>query len=217
MKNLLSNIKEWMKQHKVASTFIIIALVFVAFVIDEGENEKQEEQNKKEVSQSEDNKKEAKSEKKESETKKGDSETEKLETKADETKDDIEEIKKPKAKGLSPEFKDNASSYFIQLSSSYSTLGDLTDSETESEMMTVIKSAQAEYDQTKQYYTALDPQSNKEKAVFDKISKVDGLAARALMNAETGLNTQDTELIDLAAEDIEESSVVMDDIMDDIE
>lgn len=217
MKNLLSNTKEWIKNHRVASALIALAFIGICFAIDENENEKQAEQNKEEVAQSQDNKKETKSEKKESEPKEVESETEKLETKADETKDDIEKIKQPKTKGLSPEFKDNVSSYFIQLSSSYSTLGDLTDAETESEMMSVIKSAQSEYDLTNKYYAALDPQTEEEKAVFKKITKVDGLAARALMNAEDGLNRYDTETIDSATEDIEESEVVMDDIMNDIE
>ena len=55
------------------------------------------------------------------------------------------------------------------------------------------------------------------KDIFKKISKVDGLAARALMNAEDGLNRYDTDTIDSATKDIEESSIVMDEIMNDIE
>lgn len=206
MKNLLSNIKEWIKNHRVASALIALAFIGICFAIDDSENQKQDEQNKNEVAQSES--KENKTDEEESKPDEVAEETEELET---------EEIEQPEAEGLSPEFKENTSDYFMQLSSAYSTLGDLTYAETESEMMTVIKSAQSEYDLTNEYYAALDPQTEEEKAMFKKISKVDGLAARALMNAEDGLNRYDTDTIDSATEDIEESSIVMDEIMNDIE
>lgn len=198
MKNLLSNIKEWIKNHRVASALIVLGFIAVCFAVDDNENQKQDEQNKTEVAQSESK----------------ENKTDEEESKPDEV---VEEIERPEAEGLSPEFKQNTSDYFMQLSSAYSTLGDLTYAETESEMMTVIKSAQSEYDLTNEYYAALDPQTEEEKAVFKKISKVDGLAARALMNAEDGLNRYDTDTIDSATEDIEESSIVMDEIMNDIE
>lgn len=198
MKNLLSNIKEWIKKHRVASALIALAFIGICFAIDDNENQKQDEQNKTEVAQSE------------SKEDKADEE----ESKPDEV---AEETEQPEAEGLSPEFKENTSDYFMQLSSAYSTLGDLTYAETESEMMTIIKSAQSEYDLTNEYYAALDPQTKEEKDLFKKISKVDGLAARALMNAEDGLNRYDTDTIDSATEDIEESSIVMDEIMNDIE
>lgn len=213
MKNLLSNIKEWIKNHRVASAFIALAIIMAAFAIDDSENASKPEQNKNEVAQTET--KESKADEKESKPKEVTEETEELETEASSA--DVEEIEQPEKEGLSPEFKENTSNYFMQLSSSYSTLGDLTTAETENEMMSIIKDAQSEYDLTNEYYTALDPQTKEEKAVFKKISKVDGLAARALMNAEDGLNRYDTETINSATEDIEESSVVMDDIMNDIE
>lgn len=208
MKNLLSNIKEWIKKHRVASALIALGFIAVCFAVDDSENQKQDEQNKNEVAQSES--KENKADEEESKPDEVVEETEAIET-------DVEEIEQPEAEGLSPEFKENTSDYFMQLSSAYSTLGDLTYAETETEMMTVIKSAQSEYDLTNEYYAALDPQTEKEKEVFKKISKVDGLAARALMNAEDGLNRYDTDTIDSATEDIEESSIVMDEIMNDIE
>ena len=210
MKNLLSNIKEWIKNHRVASALIALGFIAVCFAVDDSENQKQDEQNKNEVAQSE-----SKENKADEEESKPDEVAEELETEVIDT--DLEEIEQPEAEGLSPEFKENTSDYFMQLSSAYSTLGDLTYAETESEMMTVIKSAQSEYDLTNEYYAALDPQTEEEKAIFKKISKVDGLAARALMNAEDGLNRYDTDTIDSATEDIEESSIVMDEIMNDIE
>lgn len=213
MKNLLSNIKEWIKNHRAASALIALAFIGICFAIDDSENQKQDEQNKNEVAQSES--KESKTNEEESKSDEVVEETEELETEAIDT--DVEEIEQPEAEGLSPEFKENTSDYFMQLSSAYSTLGDLTYAETEKEMMTVIKSAQSEYDLTNEYYAALDPQTEEEKDIFKKVSKVDGLAARALMNAEDGLNRYDTEAIDSATEDIEESSIVMDDIMNDIE
>lgn len=220
MKNLLSNIKEWIKNHRVASALIALAFIGICFAIDDSENQKQDEQNKNEVAQSEskENKadeEESKPDEEENGTDEVAEETEELETEAIDT--DVEEIEQPEAEGLSPEFKENTSDYFMQLSSAYSTLGDLTYAETETEMMTIIKSAQSEYDLTNEYYAALDPQTEEEKEVFKKISKVDGLAARALMNAEDGLNRYDTDTIDSATEDIEESSIVMDEIMNDIE
>lgn len=213
MKNLLSNIKEWIKNHRVASALIALGIIAVCFAIDDSENQKQDEQNKNEVAQSES--KENKTDEEESKPDKVAEETEELETEAIDT--EAEEIEQPEVEGLSPEFKENTSDYFMQLSSAYSTLGDLTYAETESEMMTIIKSAQSEYDLTNEYYAALDPQTEEEKDIFKKISKVDGLAARALMNAEDGLNRYDTDTIDSATEDIEESSIVMDEIMNDIE
>lgn len=213
MKNLLSNIKEWINNHRVASALIALAFIGICFAIDENENQKQDEQNRNEVAQTES--KENKADEEESKPDKVSEETEELETETIDT--DVEEIEKPEAEGLSPEFKENTSDYFMQLSSAYSTLGDLTYAETESEMMAIIKSAQSEYDLTNEYYAALDPQTEKEKAIFKKISKVDGLAARALMNAEDGLNRYDTDTIDSATKDIEESSIVMDEIMNDIE
>lgn len=213
MKNLLSNIKEWIKKHRVASALIALAFIGICFAIDDNENQKQDEQNKNEVAQSES--KENKTDEEESKPDKVAEETEELETEAIDT--EIEEIEQPEAEGLSPEFKENANDYFMQLSSAYLTLGDLTYAETETEMMAIIKSAQSEYDLTNEYYAALNPQTEEEKAIFKKISKVDGLAARALMNAEDGLNRYDTDTIDSATEDIEESSIVIDEIMNDIE
>lgn len=213
MKNLLSNIKEWIKKHRVASALIALAFIGICFAIDDSENQKQDEQNKNEVAQSES--KENKTDEEESKSDEVTEETEELEKEVSNT--DVEEIEQPKKEGLSPEFKENTSDYFMQLSSAYSTLGDLTYAETETEMMAIIKSAQSEYDLTNKYYAALDPQTEEEKAIFKKISKVDGLAARALMNAEDGLNRYDTDTIDSATEDIEESSIVMDEIMNDIE
>lgn len=224
MKNLLSNIKEWIKKHRVASAFIALAIIMAAFAIDDSENQKQDEQNKNEVAQTET--KESKPDKKESNPKEVTEETEDVETKVEDVEnEDVTpeidkaetEIEQPKQDGLSEEFADNAGSYLMQLSVSYETLGLLTDAEDEREMMNIIKTAQSDYDETNQYFTNLDPQNDAEQKMYDKLLDIDTLATSALINAEDGLKTNDVDLINQATEDIESSAVIADTIYEDIE
>lgn len=224
MKNLLSNIKEWIKNHRVASAFIALAIIMAAFAIDDSENASKPEQNKNEVAQMET--KESKADEKESKPKEVAEETEDVETKVEDVEnEDVTpeidkaetEIEQPKQDGLSEEFADNAGSYLMQLSVSYETLGLLTDAEDEKEMMNIIKTAQSDYDETNQYFTNLEPQNDAEKKVYDKLLDIDTLASSALINAEDGLKTNDVDLINQATEDIESSAVIADTIYEDIE
>ena len=231
MKNLLSNIKEWIKNHRVASAFIALAIIMAAFAIDDSENASKPEQNKNEVAQmetkeSKPDKKESKVDEKESKPKEVAEETKDVETEVEdvETEDVTPEIDKaeteieqPKQDGLSEEFAYNAGSYLMQLSVSYETLGLLTDAEDEKEMMNIIKTAQSDYDETNQYFTNLEPQNDAEKKVYDKLLDIDTLASSALINAEDGLKTNDVDLINQATEDIESSAVIADTIYEDIE
>lgn len=224
MKNLLSNIKEWIKNHRVASAFIALAIIMAAFAIDDSENASKPEQNKNEVAQMET--KESKADEKESKPKEVAEETEDVETKVEDVEnEDVTpeidkaetEIEQPKQDGLSEEFADNAVSYLMQLSVSYETLGLLTDAEDEREMMNIIKTAQSDYDETNQYFTNLDPQNDAEQKMYDKLLDIDTLATSALINAEDGLKTNDVDLINQATEDIESSAVIADTIYEDIE
>lgn len=224
MKNLLSNIKEWIKNHRVASAFIALAIIMAAFAIDDSENASKPEQNKNEVAQMET--KESKADEKESKPKEVAEETEDVETKVEDVEnEDVTpeidkaetEIEQPKQDGLSEEFADNAGSYLMQLSVSYETLGLLTDAEDEREMMNIIKTAQSDYDETNQYFTNLDPQNDAEQKMYDKLLDIDTLATSALINAEDGLKTNDVDLINQATEDIESSAVIADTIYEDIE
>ena len=219
MKNLLSNIKEWIKNHRVASAFIALAIIMAAFAIDDSENASKPEQNKNEVAQMET--KESKPDKKESKPKEVAEETEVEDVETEDVTPEIDkaetEIEQPKQDGLSEEFADNAGSYLMQLSVSYETLGLLTDAEDEREMMNIIKTAQSDYDETNQYFTNLDPQNDVEQKMYDKLLDIDTLATSALINAEDGLKTDDVDLINQATEDIESSAIIADTIYEDIE
>lgn len=105
----------------------------------------------------------------------------------------------------------------MQLSDSYMVLGDLETAETETEMKAIIKQAQRAYDLTNEYYTALDPQNDKEQKLFDQITDIDTLASSALINAEDGMETLDVDLINQATEDIEASGDIAEQINMEIE
>lgn len=128
---------------------------------------------------------------------------------------DVEETETVIDDELSDEFANNAGNYLLQLSDSYTVLGDLESAQTESEMKAIIKEAQSEYDLTNEYYTALEPQNDREQAIYDKITDIDALASSALINAEDGLDTGDVNLINQATEDIEESGVIAESIEED--
>lgn len=214
--SFMQKVKEWIKAHKVASTFIAIAVIIAAFVIDNAEQEQQEKENKQATEQSE--------KQHEKEDKAKDEKADEIEVDNEEvanTENDVEEVEtdveESKQDELSDEFRTNASNYLDQVAISYMTLGDLQTATTESEMMGIIKDGQAEYNKSNQYYTQIDPQNEKEQEVFEKISKIDGLTSRALMNVEAGLNDYDTELIDLATEDIEKAGQIATEIETEVE
>lgn len=214
--SFMQKVKEWIKAHKVASTFIAIAVIIAAFAIDSNNQEQQEKENKQAVEQSE---KQHEKEDKAKDDKADDVEVDNeevanAENDVEEVETDVEESKEDE---LSDEFRTNASDYLNQVATSYMTLSDLQTATTESEMMSIIKDGQAEYNKSNQYYTQIDPQNEKEQEVFEQISKIDGLTSRALMNVEAGLNDYDTELIDLATEDIEEAGQIAKEIESKVE
>ncbi|HJF68539.1 MAG TPA: hypothetical protein K8V85_09540 [Staphylococcus kloosii] len=210
-------VKEWIKAHKVASTFIAIAVIIFAFAIDSNNQEQQEKENKQVVEQSEKQhaKEDKAKEEKADEVEVDNEEVANAENDVEEVKTDVEENKQDDE--LSDEFRTHASNYLDQVAISYMTLGDLQTATTESEMMSIIKDGQAEYNKSNQHYTQIDPQNEKEQEVFEQISKIDGLTSRALMNVEAGLNDYDTELIELATEDIEEAGQIATEIESEVE
>lgn len=210
-------VKEWIKAHKVASTFIAIAVIIAAFAIDNENQEQQEKENKQAVEQSEKQhaKEDKAKEEKADEVEVDNEEVANAENDVEEVKTDVEESNKDDE--LSDEFRTHASNYLDQVATSYMTLGDLQTATTESEMMSIIKDGQAEYNKSNQHYTQIDPQNEKEQEVFEQISKIDGLTSRALMNVEAGLNDYDTELIELATEDIEEAGQIATEIESEVE
>lgn len=210
-------VKEWIKAHKVLSIIIAAVVIMAAFTIDNANQEQKEKDNKQAIEQSE--KQHAKEDKakedKADEVEVDNEEVANAENDVEEVKTDVEENKQDDE--LSDEFRTHASNYLDQVAISYMTLGDLQTATTESEMMSIIKDGQAEYNKSNQHYTQIDPQNEKEQEVFEQISKIDGLTSRALMNVEAGLNDYDTELIELATEDIEEAGQIATEIESEVE
>lgn len=210
-------VKEWIKAHKVLSIIIAAVVIMAAFAIDNANQEQKEKDNKQAIEQSEKQhtKEDKAKEDKADEVEVDNEEVANAENDVEEVKTDVEENKQDDE--LSDEFRTHASNYLDQVAISYMTLGDLQTATTESEMMSIIKDGQAEYNKSNQYYTQIDPKNEKEQEVFEQISKIDGLTSRALMNVEAGLNDYDTELIELATEDIEEAGQIATEIESEVE
>ena len=217
--SFMQKVKEWIKANKVKSIIIAALVIMAAFAMDDPSQEQQEKDNKPATEQSEKQQaKDDKADEKEVDDKEvtdTGNDVEEIGTDVEESKTDVEESKQDDE--LSDEFRTHASDYLDQVAISYMTLGDLQTATSESEMMSVIKDGQSEYDKSNQYYTQIDPQNEKEQKVFEQISKIDGLTSRALMNVEAGLNEYDTELIDLATEDIEEAGQIATEIENEVE
>ena len=217
--SFMQKVKEWIKAHKVASTFIAIAVIITAFAIDNAEQEQQAKDNKPATEQSEKQQaKDDKADEKEVDNKEvadTGSDVEEVETDVEEVKTDVEENKQDEE--LSSEFRTYASNYLDQVALSYMTLGDLQTATSESEMMSIIKDGQAEYDKSNLYFTQLDPQNEKEEEIFEKLSEIDRLTSRALVDVESGLNEYDTELINSATLDIEQAGQIATEIGNEVE
>lgn len=217
--SFMQKVKEWIKAHKVASIFIAIAVIIFAFAIDNAEQEQQAKDDKPATEQSEKQQaKDDKADEKEVDNKEvadTGSDVEEVETDVEEVKTDVEENKQDEE--LSSEFRTYASNYLDQVALSYMTLGDLQTATSESEMMSIIKDGQAEYDKSNLYFTQLDPQNEKEEEIFEKLSEIDRLTSRALVDVESGLNEYDTELINSATLDIEQAGQIATEIGNEVE
>lgn len=217
--SFMQNVKSWIKEHKILTVIIAVALIIVSFAVDGANQEQQEKENKQATEQSEKQQaKDDKADEKEVDNKEvadAGSDVEEVETDVEEVKTDVEESKQDDE--LSSEFRTYASNYLDQVALSYMTLGDLQTATSESEMMSVIKDGQAEYDKSNLYFTQLDPQNEKEQKVFEKLSEIDRLTSRALVDVESGLNEYDTELINSATEDIEQAGQIATEIEIEVE
>lgn len=217
--SFMQKVKEWIKEHKILTVIIAVALIIVSFAVDGANQEQQEKENKQATEQSE--KQQAKDDKaddKEVDNKEvadAGSDVEEVETDVEEFKTDVEENKQDEE--LSSEFRTYASNYLDQVALSYMTLGDLQTATSESEMMSIIKDGQAEYDKSNLYFTQLDPQNEKEEEIFEKLSEIDRLTSRALVDVESGLNEYDTELINSATLDIEQAGQIATEIGNEVE
>lgn len=217
--SFMQKVKEWIKANKVKSIIIAALVIMAAFAMDDPSQEQQEKDNKPATEQSEKQQaKDDKADEKEVDDKEvtdTGNDVEEIGTDVEESKTDVEESKQDDE--LSDEFRTNASDYLNQVAISYMTLGDLQTATSEREMMSVIKDGQSEYDKSNQYFTQLDPQNEKEQEIFEKLSEIDGLTSRALMNVEAGLNDYDAELINLATEDIEQAGQIATEIENEVE
>lgn len=217
--SFMQKVKEWIKEHKILTVIIAVALIIVSFAVDGANQEQQEKENKQATEQSE--KQQAKDDKtddKEVDNKEvadAGSDVEEVETDVEEVKTDVEENKQDEE--LSSEFRTYASNYLDQVALSYMTLGDLQTATSESEMMSIIKDGQAEYDKSNLYFTQLDPKNEKEEEIFEKLSEIDRLTSRALVDVESGLNEYDTELINSATLDIEQAGQIATEIGNEVE
>ena len=218
-KSFMQKVKEWIKANKVKSIIIAALVIMAAFAMDDPSQEQQEKDNKPATEQSEKQQaKDDKADEKEVDDKEvtdTGNDVEEIGTDVEESKTDVEESKQDDE--LSDEFRTNASDYLNQVAISYMTLGDLQTATSEREMMSVIKDGQSEYDKSNQYFTQLDPQNEKEQEIFEKLSEIDGLSSRALINVEAGLNDYDAELINLATEDIEQAGQIATEIENEVE
>ena len=217
--SFMQKVKEWIKANKVKSIIIAALVIMAAFAMDDPSQEQQEKDNKPATEQSEKQQaKDDKADEKEVDDKEvtdTGNDVEEIGTDVEESKTDVEESKQDDE--LSDEFRTNASDYLNQVAISYMTLGDLQTATSEREMMSVIKDGQSEYDKSNQYFTQLDPQNEKEQEIFEKLSEIDGLSSRALINVEAGLNDYDAELINLATEDIEQAGQIATEIENEVE
>lgn len=217
--SFMQKVKEWIKEHKILTVIIAVALIIVSFAVDGANQEQQEKENKQATEQSE--KQQAKDDKtddKEVDNKEvadAGSDVEEVETDVEEVETDVEENKQDEE--LSSEFRTYASNYLDQVALSYMTLGDLQTATSESEMMSIIKDGQAEYDKSNLYFTQLDPKNEKEEEIFEKLSEIDRLTSRALVDVESGLNEYDTELINSATLDIEQAGQIATEIGNEVE
>ena len=217
--SFMQKVKEWIKANKVKSIIIAALVIMAAFAMDDPSQEQQEKDNKPATEQSEKQQaKDDKADEKEVDDKEvtdTGNDVEEIGTDVEESKTDVEESKQDDE--LSDEFRTHASDYLDQVAISYMTLGDLQTATSESEMMSIIKDGQSEYDKSNQYFTQLDPQNEKEQEIFEKLSEIDGLTSRALINVEAGLNDYDADLINLATEDIEQAGQIATEIENEVE
>lgn len=194
----------WIKEHKMLSVVILMAIVIIGGVAS-NEEQKEIENETKEVTKADKSKEE-----------KVEEPTEEI-AKADDV--DVVPVDETVDEGVSDEFRESANNYFSRLGMSYTTLGEWTnaDNMTPTEMMDVVKEAQSYYDDANEFFVELDPQNEKEEELFSKITEIDNLAMSALLDAEVGLDAMDPSYLDNAAINIEQSGNISEEVIAELE
>ena len=136
-------------------------------------------------------------------TEKKENKSEKKEEKTEEvkTEEPTEEVTKEND-NITPEFRDVTLSYMEGLEDTYTQMSTLSNAEDEYEMMAIIKVGQSKFDDAQQYLDELAPQNEKEKKLYGKLIRINGLTESALLKAEDGLVNEDIATIESATEDI---------------
>ena len=138
-----------------------------------------------------------KTEKKENKSEK----TEEVKTEESTTEEPTEEVTKEND-DITPEFRDVTLSYMEGLEDTYTQMSTLSNAKDEYEMMAIIKVGQSKFDDAQQYLDELAPQNEKEKKLYGKLIRINGLTESALLKAEDGLINEDIAAIESATEDI---------------
>lgn len=163
----------------------IVALIVVGGLIGACSDDNVEEKEQKPKTE----KKENKSEKKE------------VKTEESTTEEPTEEVTK-ESDDITPEFRDVTLSYMAGLEDTYTQMSTLSNAEDEYEMMAIIKVGQSKFDDAQQYLDELAPQNEKEKKLYGKLIRINGLTESALLKAEDGLLNEDIATIESGTEDI---------------
>lgn len=136
-------------------------------------------------------------------TEKKENKSEKKEVKTEEstTEEPTEEVTKEND-NITPEFREITLSYMEGLEDTYTQMSTLSNAKDEYEMMAIIKVGQSKFDDAQQYLDELAPQNEKEKKLYGKLIRINGLTESALLKAEDGLVNEDIATIESATEDI---------------
>src|SRR5699024_3695323 len=140
--------------------------------------------------------------------KKKEEKTEEIKTEESTTEEPTEEVTKEND-NITPEFRDVTLSYMEGLEDTYTQMSTLSNAEDEYEMMAIIKVGQSKFDDAQKYMDELAPQNEKEKKLYGKLIRMNGLTESALLKAEDGLVIEDIATIEYATEDIYRSTDII--------
>ena len=168
----------------------IVALIVIGGLIGACSDDNVEEKEQKPKTEKKENKPEKKEEK-----------TEEVKTEESTTEEPTEEVTKEND-NITPEFRDVTLSYMEGLEDTYTQMSTLSNAKDEYEMMAIIKVGQSKFDDAQQYMDELAPQNEKEKKLYGKLIRINGLTESALLKAEDGLVNEDIATIESATEDI---------------
>lgn len=165
----------------------IMALIVVGGLIGACSDDNVEEKEQKPKTENKSEKKEEK--------------TEEVKTEESTTEEPTEEVAKEND-DITPEFREVTLSYMEGLEDTYTQMSTISNAEDEYEMMAIIKVSQSKFDDAQQYLDELAPQNEKEKKLYGKLIRINGLTESALLKAEDGLANGDIATIESGTEDI---------------